>query len=110
MALAALGAVACGFCIGQFLILRPVGLLAALAPQVLGLSLLNARVCTFAPVLMLMMAIERIGAAPAAQIGMIGPMATIVMGVLLLGEPLTPIIAAGTLLVMGGVWLLAKWR
>ena len=40
----------------------------------LWLSLLNATLCTFAPVLMVMMAIERIGAALAAQTGMIGPL------------------------------------
>ena len=102
--------VACFFCIAQFLLLRPVGLLAELPHEVLWLSVLNAVACTFAPVLMLMMAIERIGAALSAQVGMIGPMATIAMGALLLGEPFTPLVAAGTLLVMGGVWLLARWR
>ena len=102
--------VACFFCIGQFLVLRPVGLLAELPHEVLWLSVLNAVACTFAPVLMLMMAIERIGAALSAQVGMIGPMATIAMGALMLGEPFTPLVAAGTLLVMGGVWLLTRWR
>ncbi|HEV8315674.1 MAG TPA: EamA family transporter, partial [Burkholderiaceae bacterium] len=66
--------------------------------------------CTVAPVLMVMMAIERIGAPLAAQSGMVGPMSTILMGVLILGEPFTPWIAAGTLLVLVGIWLLAKWR
>lgn len=102
--------VACGFCIGQFLLLRPVSLIATLPHEVLWLSVLNSVVCTVAPVLMLMMAIERIGAALAAQVGMVGPMATILMGTLLLGEAFTPVVAAGTLLVMGGVWLLTKWR
>ena len=45
------------------------------------LSVLNATVCTFAPVLMVMMAIERIGASVTAQTGMIGPLSTILMGV-----------------------------
>jgi len=102
--------VACLLCIGQFLILRPVAGLAALAPEVWWLSLLNATACTFAPVLMVMMAIERIGATLAAQTGMIGPMSTILMGVWILGEPFTPLVAVGTVLVMGGVWLLTKWR
>ncbi len=102
--------VACGFCIGQFLLLRPVSLIATLPHEVIWLSVLNSVACTVAPVLMLMMAIERVGAALSAQVGMIGPMATILMGSLLLGESFTPIVAAGTLLVMGGVWLLAKWR
>ena len=102
--------VACLLCIAQFLILRPLGSLASLAPEVLWLSLLNATACTFAPVLMVMMAIERIGATMAAQTGMIGPMSTILMGVWILGEPFTPWVAVGTVLVMGGVWLLTKWR
>ena len=55
------------------------------------LSLLNATVCTFAPVLMVMMAIERIGAPMAAQAGMVGPMSTILMGVVMLGEPFTAV-------------------
>lgn len=102
--------VACGFCIGQFLLLRPLSSLASVAPEVLWLSVLNATACTFAPVLMVMMAIERIGATLAAQTGMIGPMSTILMGVWLLGEPFTPGVAAGTALVLAGVWLLSKWR
>lgn len=102
--------VACAFCIGQFVLLRPLSSLATLAPEVLWLSLLNATACTFAPVLMVMMAIERIGATMAAQTGMIGPMSTILMGVWLLGEPFTPGVAAGTCLVLAGVWLLSRWR
>jgi drug/metabolite transporter (DMT)-like permease len=79
-------------------------------PPVIWLSLLNATACTFAPVLMVMMAIERIGAALAAQTGMIGPLSTIAMGVAILGEPLDAWIGAGTLLVLAGVWLLARAR
>ncbi len=101
--------VACGFCILQFVVLRPLGAM-AVAPEVIGLSLLNATLCTFAPVLMVMMAIERIGATLAAQTSMIGPLSTILMGVVILGEPFTVWIAAGTLLVLAGIWLLAKWR
>jgi len=102
--------VACVLCIVQFLLLRPLDAALAVAPEVVWLSVLNATVCTFAPVLMVMMAIERVGATLAAQTGMIGPMATIAMGVLILGEPFTPWVALGTALVIVGVWLLAKWR
>ena len=101
--------VACVLCIVQFLILRPLGAL-AVAPEVIWLSVLNATLCTFAPVLMVMMAIERIGATLAAQTGMVGPLSTILMGVVILGEPFTAWIAAGTVLVLAGIWLLAKWR
>jgi drug/metabolite transporter (DMT)-like permease len=100
---------ACVFCIAQFFVVRPMSAL-EVAPQVVWLSLLNATVCTFAPVLMVMMAIERVGAGVAAQTGMIGPLSTILMGVLILGEPFTIWIASGTVLVLAGIWLLAKWR
>lgn len=72
--------------------------------------MLNAVLCTFAPVLLVMLAIERIGATLAAQTGMIGPISTILMSVLLLGEPFTVGLAAGTVLVVAGIWLLATWR
>jgi len=101
--------VACLLCIVQFLVLRPIAAL-QVAPEVIWLSVLNATLCTFAPVLMVMMAIERIGASVAAQTGMIGPLSTILMGVVILGEPFTAWIAAGTVLVLSGIWLLAKWR
>jgi drug/metabolite transporter (DMT)-like permease len=102
--------VACVLCIVQFLVLRPVSVALTVAPEVIWLSLLNATLCTFAPVLMIMMAIERIGSTLTAQTGMLGPMSTILMGVWLLGEPFTVWVAAGTLLVLAGVWLLARWR
>jgi len=101
--------VACLFCIAQFFVLRPLAAF-TVAPEVIWLSLLNATACTFAPVLMVMMAIERIGATLAAQTGMVGPLSTILMGVVILGEPFTAWIAAGTVLVLAGIWLLAKWR
>lgn len=101
--------IACLFCIVQFLLLRPLSAL-AVAPPVIWLSVLNAIVCTFLPVLMVMMAIERIGASVTAQTGMIGPLSTILMGVVILGEPFTGWILAGTALVLSGIWLLTKWR
>lgn len=101
--------VACLLCIAQFFILRPVEAM-QVAPEVIWLSVLNATLCTFAPVLMVMMAIERIGATLAAQTGMIGPLSTILMGVAILGEPFTAWVAAGTLLVLAGIWLLARAR
>ncbi|WP_127996262.1 DMT family transporter [Piscinibacter defluvii] len=102
--------VACVLCIAQFLLLRPLSAATEVAEPVIWLSLLNATACTFAPVLMVMMAIERIGSTLAAQTGMIGPMSTILMGVLILGEPFTAWVAAGTALVLAGIWLLARWR
>ena len=99
--------VACVLCILQFALLRPLSA-AAVAPEVIWLSLLNATVCTALPVLMVMMAIERIGAGLAAQTGMIGPMSTILMGVLILDEPFNTWIIAGTVLVVGGVFWVSR--
>lgn len=102
--------VACVLCIAQYLLLRPWASALQLAPAVWWLSVLNATACTFAPVLLVMMAIERIGAAAASQAGMIGPLATIAMGVLILGEALTGWVVAGTVLVLAGVAVLGRVR
>ena len=99
--------VACGLCIAQFALLRPLASAAVPAP-VLWLSLLNATLCTALPVLLVMMAIERIGPGLTAQTGMIGPMATIFMGVLLLDEPLNTWVIAGTVLVVAGVFVVTR--
>jgi drug/metabolite transporter (DMT)-like permease len=82
----------------------------AVAPQVIWLSVMNATLCTAVPVLAVMMAIERIGAPLTAQTGMIGPLSTILMGVFILGEPLNVWIIAGTVLVLGGVYLVSRNR
>ena len=100
--------VACVCCILQFVIMRPLNTAFAVAPEVLWLSLLNALGCTVVPVLLVMMAIERIGSGLAAQIGMVGPMSTITMGVLLLGEPFTGWVVAGTVLVLMGIYVCSR--
>ncbi len=99
--------VACLCCLLQFVLLRPLSA-ANVAPEVIWLSLLNATVCTVAPVLMVMMAIERIGASMASQAGMVGPMSTILMGVAILGEPFTAWVAAGTVLVIAGIFVFSR--
>lgn len=101
--------VACLCCIVQFLLLRPSSA-ALVAPEVLALSLLNALVCTVAPVLMIMMAIERLGSSLTSQVGMIGPMSTILMGVLVLGEPMTAWVLGGTALVIAGIYVFTRSR
>ncbi len=101
--------VACGLCILQFLLLKPLSA-ALVAPEVIWLSLLNAVACTAAPVVMVMMAIERIGPGLTAQVGMVGPLSTIAMGALILGESLNGWIAAGTALVLAGVLWVTRAR
>ena len=101
--------VACLLCLLQFLLLRPLSA-ALVAPEVIGLSLLNAVACTAAPVVMVMMAIERIGPGLTAQVGMVGPLSTIAMGALVLGESLNGWIVAGTALVLSGVLWVTRAR
>jgi drug/metabolite transporter (DMT)-like permease len=102
--------VACVCCIAQYLLLRPLDSALAVAPEVIWLSLLNATIGTAVPVLLVMMAVERLGAAMTAQVGMVGPLATIFMGIWLLGEPFTAWIAAGTLLVLAGIVVFTRAR
>ena len=99
--------VACVCCLLQFVILRPWSA-AMVQPQVLWLALLNATAFTVAPVVLVMLAIERIGAALTSQVGMVGPMLTLMLGVLVLGEPLNGWIGLGTLLVLGGVYMASQ--
>lgn len=94
-------------CIGQFIALRPTALLTQ-PVEVYGLSLLNAILCTVLPVFMTMTAVQRIGAPVASQAGMIGPVSTLFLGALLLGEPITAIQLAGTALVLSGIYLLSR--
>jgi drug/metabolite transporter (DMT)-like permease len=103
------GSIACVFCIGHFLVVNPIES-ARVAEPVLWLSVLNAVACTVAPVWMVMVAIERIGPALTSQAGMVGPMSTITMGVVFLGEPFTAVLVVGTVLVLLGVWLLTRTK
>jgi len=101
--------VACLLCILQFLLLKPLSA-AVVAPEVIWLSVLNAVACTAAPVVMVMMAVERIGPGLTAQTGMVGPLSTIAMGALILGEPFNEWVAAGTALVLAGVLWVTRAR
>lgn len=101
--------VASVLCLLQFVILRP--LQAMVLPwEVYALSLVNGTLCTVLPVLAVMMAVARIGSALAAQVGMIGPVSTIVLSLLLLGEPMGPWQVAGTVLVMAGVFAVSQQK
>ena len=100
--------VACLLCVGQFALLRPLSVLTELDAGVWGLSVVNASLCTVLPVVLVMLAIERIGSALASQVGMVGPMSTLAMAALVLDEPLSPWVLAGTALVMLGVFICSQ--
>jgi drug/metabolite transporter (DMT)-like permease len=100
--------VACVLCLLQFALMRPLSLVFTLDASVWWLSLLNATACTVIPVVLVMLAIERLGAGLAAQVGMVGPMSTLAMAALILGEPITPWVMVGTAAVMVGVFVCTR--
>ncbi|HYM87137.1 MAG TPA: DMT family transporter [Pseudoxanthomonas sp.] len=101
-------AVAAAFCILHFLLVRPWHSLFELPQEVYTLSLLNGTLCTVLPVLATMMAVQRLGSALASQLGMIGPVSTIVLSLFLLGEPMGIWQIAGTALVLVGVFTVTR--
>lgn len=101
-------AVAAGFCLLHFLLVRPWHSLFEQPAAIYWLSLLNGTLCTVLPVLATMMAVQRLGSAMTSQIGMVGPVSTIVMSLLILGEPMGPWQIAGTVLVMIGVFVVTR--
>ncbi len=102
--------VASACCVLQFVVTRPPGLLLDLPAPVYGLSLLNGTACTVLPVFAVMAAIARLGASVASQVGMIGPVSTIVLADLLLDERMGAAQVVGTVLVLVGVFIVSQDR
>jgi drug/metabolite transporter (DMT)-like permease len=98
------------FCVLQALIEHPFGMIGQV-PEVYGLSLLNASVCTFVPMLLIMAAVKQVGSGLAAQAGVMGPVATVFLGWYFLGEPIGLLQALGVAIVlvsMGILWTLTR--
>ncbi len=91
----------------QFVVQNPLDALAQSAP-VMGLSAVNGFFCTVLPAFATMLAIERIGASRTAVVAMIGPMATIVLAWVLLGEAFSGSGMLGTAMVLTGVLILSR--
>ncbi len=99
--------VASAACIVQFLLVNPLASLAQPVP-VYWLSAANAVFSTVIPVFATMLAVARIGAGNAALAGTVGPVATILLGYLFLGEAISAWQVAGTALVLAGVFVLSR--
>ena len=69
---------------------------------------LNASLCTVIPMLLIMIAINRIGSPLVAQAGILGPVSTIFLGYFILSEPITSMQIAGMTLVIVAMWLLVR--
>jgi drug/metabolite transporter (DMT)-like permease len=93
-------------CVVQFVLLRPMSMLVQ-PNAVYGLSFVNAIFCTVLPVFLTTIAVSRIGAPTTSQASMIGPVSTLLLGALLLDEPITAIQLVGTALVLAGIYFLS---
>ncbi|ABP34578.1 DMT family transporter [Polynucleobacter asymbioticus] len=93
--------------IAQSTIYDPSAIFNQVAP-IYWLSLLNASLCTVIPMLLIMIAINRIGSPLVAQAGILGPVSTIFMGYLILSEPVTWMQIGGMTLVIAAMWLLVR--
>jgi drug/metabolite transporter (DMT)-like permease len=91
----------------QFLVVNPLSALQQPAP-VYWLSLVNGLLCTVLPVFATMLAVERIGAGRASMAAMVGPVATIALAFLFLGETISGWQVAGTAFVLAGVYVLSR--
>jgi drug/metabolite transporter (DMT)-like permease len=92
-------------CVLQALIRNPQGLVSQ-SPEVYALSVLNGSLCTAVPMLLIMAAVKRVGPGLAAQAGVIGPVATVILGWYLLGEPITSLQVVGMAVVLVSMGIL----
>ncbi|HXH65487.1 MAG TPA: DMT family transporter [Mariprofundaceae bacterium] len=93
----------------QFLLTRDAGLLVQPLP-VYALGLAMAVVSTVLPAFLMSAGIRRIGSGSAAMAASVGPVSTIVLAALVLGEPMTSLQLAGLVLVLAGVSLIGMGR
>jgi drug/metabolite transporter (DMT)-like permease len=97
--------ITCLATIGHYLAVQPIGRpLSALwvSPRVFALAVALALVSTVAPAFLMNAGIGRIGADRASIIGSVGPVATLALAYLLLGETLVPAQFIGCALVLAG--------
>ncbi len=91
----------------QFALVNPLDALKQPEP-VYWLSLINGIVSTVLPVFATMMAVERIGASRTSLAAMVGPVATIALAYVFLGETVSAWQIAGTALVLAGIYVLSR--
>jgi len=92
------------FIVAQFLLTRPLSALAVPGP-VHAISLAMAIFSTVLPTWLIAESIRRMGANAASLVGSFGPVFTIGLGAMILGEPVHAVQLAGAALVLGGVML-----
>lgn len=90
----------------QFVVMRPLSAL-DLPMRVYELSIAMAIFSTVLPVFLLSFAIKRIGSGSASLIGTVGPVSTIYMAYMILGESISLLQIAGSGLVLSGVLIIS---
>jgi len=101
--------VACLLVFAHFLALHDLQELVLPMP-VYAYGLVMAVFCTVLPTWWIAEGIRRLGSNQASMVSSIGPVSTIGLAAVFLGEPITPIQIAGAALVLGGVWLVTARR
>src|SRR5690606_7293284 len=98
------GLASCAGVIVHFLIAAPDPRVLFSQPlPVFGLAFVMAAVSTVLPLVLMTEGIRRVGSSHAALISSIGPIATIGLGFIFLGEAITAVQILGAVLVMAGV-------
>jgi drug/metabolite transporter (DMT)-like permease len=92
------------FVVAQFLLTRPFSAL-AVSGSIHAISLAMAIFSTVLPTWLIAESIRRMGANAASVVGSLGPVFTIGLGAMILGEPVNAVQLAGAALVLGGVML-----
>ena len=93
--------------VAQFLVTHPIGDL-AISGNGFMLMLAIGTLSTVLPAYCISGAIGMIGPERTAIIGNVSPVVTVMLAIFVLGEAFTPWHAAGTALVLGGVWLFTR--
>ena len=104
------GLVSCVGVVAHYLVTQQPAAILAQAREVYGLALLMAVASTVLPIVLTVEGIRRIGASHASIIASVGPIATIFLGVMFLGEEVTVVQLAGAGLVMAGVLAIGLQR
>jgi drug/metabolite transporter (DMT)-like permease len=105
------GLVSCAAVLAHYAIATPrLDLIVSQPAPVYWLAILMAAASTVMPIVLTSEGIRRIGASQASVLGSLGPVATIFLGYLFLGEPITAIQLGGAALVLAGVLAISLKR
>lgn len=98
--------VACIATLAHFAALRPLEQL-LVSPEIFALGAMLALFSTILPAFLMNIGIQKVGAANAAIVSAAGPVATLAMAFVILGETLSIMQIIGTIMILGGVLLIS---